>query len=354
MPRLSVLDQSPVAEGSAPAEALRNTLELAGLADRLGYHRYWLAEHHGGPMLAGPSPEALIGPVAAATSRIRVGSGGVMLPHYSPLKVAETFSLLAGLFPGRIDLGLGRAAGTDPLTTFALQRDRRQAAPDDFPQQLAELLGYLDDDLPSDHPFARLAKTLPGLPERPEPWLLGSSRQSAVWAAELGLPYAFADFINPHGAEIAALYRERFAERDGDRTRARTAVGVWVICADSEREARRVAASGRMTFSLLRQGRLIAVPPPERAERFLESQGRSGSDAGARRAVIGSPGLVREQLLEVLDAYGAEEAIVVCITYEHRARLRSYELLAEAFGLDGGAGVRTVPESAALRAPHGG
>src|SRR6201997_2348641 len=155
---LSVLDQSPIAEGSSGAQALRNTIDLARLCDELGYHRYWVAEHHGGPMLAGPSPEALIGPIAAATSRIRVGSGGVMLPHYSPFKVAETFSLLAGLFPGRIDLGLGRAAGTDQMTTFALQRDRGQASPDDFPQQLAELLAYLEDSLPDDHPFARLAQ----------------------------------------------------------------------------------------------------------------------------------------------------------------------------------------------------
>src|SRR5271168_2891571 len=228
--RLSVLDQSPISEGSSGAEALQNTLDLARLADRLGYHRYWVAEHHGGPMLAGPSPEALIGPIAAATESIRVGSGGVMLPHYSPFKVAETFSLLAGLFPGRIDLALGRAAGTDPLTTFALQRDRRTAGPDDFPQQLAELLGYLDDRLPADHPFARLAKTLPGIPERPEPWLLGSSPQSAIWAAELGLPYAFADFISAGGAEITALYRERFAEHAHADSEPRTAVAVWVIC----------------------------------------------------------------------------------------------------------------------------
>src|SRR3954447_8460931 len=138
--RLSVLDQSPVPQGSTGSQALRNTLDLARLTDKLGYHRYWVAEHHGGPMLASASPEALIGPIAAATERIRVGSGGVMLPHYSPLKVAETFSVLGGLFPGRIDLGIGRAAGTDPLTTFALQRDRRQAAPDDFPQQLSELI----------------------------------------------------------------------------------------------------------------------------------------------------------------------------------------------------------------------
>src|SRR5438128_11129824 len=152
--RISVLDQSPISEDSSGPEALRNTIDLAQLADSLGYTRYWVAEHHGGAMLAGPSPEALIGPIASATERIRVGSGGVMLPHYSPFKVAETFSMLAGLFPGRIDLGIGRASGTDPLTTFALQRDRRQASPDDFPQQLAELLAHSDDATPEDHRFA--------------------------------------------------------------------------------------------------------------------------------------------------------------------------------------------------------
>jgi luciferase family oxidoreductase group 1 len=323
--RLSVLDQSPISQGSSGAQALANTLDLARLADRLGYHRYWVAEHHGGPMLAGPSPEALIGPIAAATTRIRVGSGGVMLPHYSPLKVAETFSLLAGLFPRRIDLGLGRAAGTDPMTAFALQRDRRQAAPDDFPQQLVELLGYLDDRLPPDHPFARLADTLPGRPERPEPWLLGSSSQSALWAAELGLPYAFADFINPRGAELAALYRERFAEHEHGGARPCTAVGVWVICAESDEEARRLAASGRMTFTLLRRGRLIAVPPPEEALRFLAADDRTGEQPRSqRRAVLGAPETVRAQLAEVVASYGAEEAIVVSITYEHEARRRSY------------------------------
>src|SRR5262245_10121125 len=146
--RLSVLDQSPISEGSSGAEALRNSVDLARHAEALGYHRYWVAEHHATPMLACASPEALIGPISAATTRMTVGSGGVMLPHYSPLKVAETFSMLAGLFPGRVDLAIGRAPGTDPLTTFALQRDRRQAAPDDFPDHLEEMLGYLSDSLP--------------------------------------------------------------------------------------------------------------------------------------------------------------------------------------------------------------
>src|SRR4051794_13084096 len=251
MLRLSVLDQSPVPEGSTGSQALRNTIDLARHADALGYHRYWVAEHHGGPSLSGPSPEALIGPIASATERIRVGSGGVMLPHYSPFKVAETFSVLAGLYPGRIDLGLGRAAGTDPMTTHALQRDRSRAVPDDFPQQLAELLGYFEGSIPVSNPLARLQKILPGRPERPEPWLLGSSPQSAVWAGELGLPYAFADFINPAGAEIAALYRREF--NPGTRLEDPVqSVAVWAIAAESEEEAVRLSSSSRMSFAMLR------------------------------------------------------------------------------------------------------
>ncbi|HEX8616504.1 MAG TPA: MsnO8 family LLM class oxidoreductase, partial [Thermoanaerobaculia bacterium] len=186
---LSVLDQAPISENMSGGQALRNSVDLARWTESLGYERYWVAEHHGSPALACASPEALIGPIASSTSRIRVGSGGVMLPHYSPLKVAETFSMLSGLHPDRIDLGLGRAAGTDPTTTFALQRDRRQAAPDDFPQQLVELIAYLEDDMPADHPFRRLTQ-LPGRPHTPKLWLLGSSPQSGIWAAELGLPYA--------------------------------------------------------------------------------------------------------------------------------------------------------------------
>ncbi|MFI4990234.1 MAG: LLM class flavin-dependent oxidoreductase [Solirubrobacterales bacterium] len=341
---LSVLDQSPIAEGSSGAQALRNTIDLARLCDELGYHRYWVAEHHGGPMLAGPSPEALIGPIAGATSRIRVGSGGVMLPHYSPFKVAETFSLLAGLFPGRIDLGIGRAAGTDPITTFALQRDRRQAADDDFPRQLAELLAYLDDRMPADHPFARLAKTLPGRPETPERWLLGSSQQSAIWAAELGMPYAFADFINSAGIEIAALYRERFAEHEhADSLKAQTAVAVWTICAETDAQAQRLAGSGRMAFTMLRRGELIAVPPPETALEFLAREEQARAQAGARaaagqrraqrRTVVGAPQTVCSELEDVAEKYGAGEVIAVNILFDHHARRRSYELLAEVFEL---------------------
>jgi luciferase family oxidoreductase group 1 len=331
--RLSVLDQSPISEGSTGAQALHNTVDLARLADELGYHRYWVAEHHGGPMLASASPEALIGPIAAATTAIRVGSGGVMLPHYSPFKVAETFTILAGLFPGRIDLGLGRASGTDPLTTFALQRDRRQAAPDDFPQQLAELLAYFDDSLPADHPFHRLAAVLPGSPELPTPWLLGSSPQSAIWAAQLGLPYAFADFINAEGAEIAKLYRDRF-EPSRDLQAQRTAVAVWVLCAPTDEEAAFLSTSSRMSFTLLRRGELIPVPPPEKAVEFLQREGKplNGARPG-RRSIVGSPDKVRGEIESVAAEYGAEEVIVVTITHDHHARRRSYELLAEAFDL---------------------
>jgi luciferase family oxidoreductase group 1 len=198
------------------------------------------------------------------------------------------------------------------------------------------LLAYLEDRMPANHPFARLAKTLPGGDQRPQTWLLGSSPQSAIWAAELGMPYAFADFINPEGDEITSLYRERFAAA-GHGHEPRTAVGVWVICADSDGDARTIAASGRMTFTLLRRGELIAVPPPERALRFLEQQRSSGNgrSGGRRRGVVGTPASVREELEGLADRYGAEEVIAVNVTYSHEARRRSYELLAEAFALEG-------------------
>ncbi|MGD9573503.1 MAG: LLM class flavin-dependent oxidoreductase [Thermoleophilia bacterium] len=337
--RLGVLDQSPVPEGSDGSQALRNTIDLARHTEALGFGRYWVAEHHGGPMLAGASPEALIGPIASATRTMRVGSGGVMLPHYSPLKVAESFSVLSGLFPGRIDLGIGRAAGTDPTTTYALQRDRREASPDDFPQQLGELMAYLRDELPRDHPFARLA-ALPGLPAAPALWLLGSSPQSALWAAEAGLPYAFADFINPLGALIAADYRDRF-EPSAELEAPRVIAGVSAICADTDEEAEHLAASVTMAMRLLRRGQLIAVPTPERAQEWLREDGARRRPApgeplrrGSRRMVVGGPATVADGLRAVAEEYGAEELLVVTIVHSHEARRRSYELIADAMALD--------------------
>jgi luciferase family oxidoreductase group 1 len=323
--RLSALDQSPISEGSHGGDALRNSIDLAQHVERLGYTRYWVAEHHGTPMLASASPEILIGAIAAGTERIRVGSGGVMLPHYSPLKVAETFSMLAGLHPARIDLGLGRAPGTDPETMFALQRDRRAAAPDDFPEQLAELLAYLEDDFPGGHPFARLA-ALPGGPERPDVWMLGSSAQSGIWAAQLGLPYAFADFINPQGAEIARVYRAGFRP-SVRRQEPEVVVCVSAICAATDEEAERISASARMAFALLRQGRLVAVPKVERALEYLAGAGPPPT----RRWIVGSPDTVRAGLEAVAAEYEADEVMLVTITHDHGARRRSYELVADAF-----------------------
>ncbi len=323
---LSVLDQSPVSEGSTGGDALRNSIDLARHVEQLGYERYWVAEHHATPMLASAAPEILIAEIAAATSRIRVGSGGVMLPHYSPLKVAEVFSMLAALHPGRIELGIGRAPGTDPHTMFALQRDRRQAAPDDFPEQLAELLALLEDDLPPGHPFARLT-ALPGGPERPDVWLLGSSPQSAIWAAELGLPYSVADFINPQGAELAQLYRDRFRP-SARRESPWVAAAVATVCAESDEEAERIASSGRMSRALLHSGRLIPVPPVEKALAFLASHDLPST---GRRAVVGGPETVRAGLDEVARGYGADELMLVTITFDHEARRRSYELVAASF-----------------------
>jgi luciferase family oxidoreductase group 1 len=329
---LSVLDQSPISEGSTGGDALRNSIDLAQLVESVGYRRYWVAEHHATPMLASPSPEALIGPIAALTKRIRVGSGGVMLPHYSPLKVAETFSMLAGLFPGRIDLGIGRAAGTDPLATFALQRDRRQAALDDFPEQLLELRGYLEGSLPDQHPFARVAK-LPGEPEAPEIWLLGSSPQSAIWAGEQSLPYVFADFINSEGAHIAALYRARFTPSKRLPV-PKVMVATWALCADTQEDAERLATSSRMALSLLRTtGRTIPVPTVETATRFLEEPAGTLPIARRRRMTLGTKAVVREGLEAIAREYGAEELMIVTITHSHEARKHSYKLIAEAFGI---------------------
>lgn len=330
--KISVLDQSPISAGSTGAVALRNSIDLARLADQLGYERYWLAEHHGTPMLACASPEILIAAIGAATQRLRVGSGGVMLPHYSPLKVAEIFSILSALYPDRIDLGIGRAPGTDHSTAFALQRDRRQPAPDDFPQQLAELLAYLEDKMPPGHPFARLS-ALPGRPHVPVVWLLGSSPQSALWAAESGLPYAFADFINPQGADYAAIYRDRFQASE-TLHEPRVMVTAFALCAETDEEAQRIASSARMTRALLNEGRLIPVPPIDKAQRFLAERGANAdSIARPRRAIIGTPAKVKEGIENLAELYGADEVMILTNTFDHADRRRSYELIAGVMGL---------------------
>ena len=329
--RLGVLDQSPIAEGSTAAQALRNTLELARLADERGYHRYWVAEHHGAPMLAGTAPEAMIGAIAAATTRLRVGSGGVMLPHYSPFKVAETFSVLGALFPGRIDLGVGRTAGTDdPVTAFALQRDRNHPAPDDFPAQLGELLAFLEGTLASDHLFAALPGLLPGGPDAPVPWLLGSSAESALWAAQLGLSYAFADFINPGGgADIVRLYRDRF-EPSRRLAQPRVVVAVWALCAETAEEAERLASSAQMATILARGGTFAPVPPVQIAQPFVE---RRPELTRRKRMLHGDPTGVRADLERLAAAYDADELLVLTVAHEDEARRRSYALLADAFAL---------------------
>ena len=326
--RLSVLDQSPIPEGSSAGDALRNTLDLARAADGLGYARYWLAEHHATPGLACASPEVIIGPVAAATANLRVGSGGIMLPHYSPLKVAETFSMLAGLFPGRIDLGLGRAPGSSAAVARSLQRDRRYLAPDDFPDQLAELLAYFDP------PQASAFPQIPALRfASPEVWLLGSSPQSAIWAAERGLPYAFADFINPDGAPLAQYYREHF-QPSHLLEEPRVAVCAWAVCAPTQEEAARLSLSARMMMLLLFRGQLIPVPPIEKAEEFLAREGIEPHSLPLRRRVIaGDPAQVRAAIEAVASDYGAGEVFIVNILYDHHARVHSYELIAEQFGL---------------------
>jgi luciferase family oxidoreductase group 1 len=320
---LGVLDQSPIPAGSSVGDALRNSIDLARLVDSLGFRRYWLAEHHGAASLACASPEAMIGPVAAATKNLRVGSGGIMLPHYSPLKVAETFSMLNGLYDGRIDLGIGRAPGTSGRIARALQRDRRNPPPDDFLEQFEELQSY----------FANVRTEIPTSFTKPELWLLGSSEQSAVWAAERGLRYAFADFINPEGAPLAAWYRDRFVPSE-DAPSPKTAVAVSAICAETDAEAQRLASSVRMMLILMFRGRTIPVPAVEEAEQFLRSEGVPAELLPVgRRLIVGSPATVVPEIERVAAEYQAEEALIVTITHSHEARRRSYELIARQAGL---------------------
>jgi luciferase family oxidoreductase group 1 len=321
--RLSVLDQCPIPEGSSLGDALRNTLDLARLTDDLGFTRYWLAEHHGAASLACASPEVMIGPVAGATKRIRVGSGGVMLPHYSALKVAESFSMLSGLYPGRIDLGIGRAAGTSPRISKALQRDPAHPPPNDFPEQLAGLMAYLANQ----HPL------LPDHFDSPAIWLLGTSAQSAEWAAQLGLPYTFADFINPDGALCAAYYQRCFRP-SATLDKPCTAIAVSVICADTDEEASRLSLSIRMALLMLFRGQTVPIPTVEKAMAFLAAEGMPPDLLPiGRRIITGSPATVRTAIENVAKSYGAEEVLILTNVFDHAARRRSYELIAREFSL---------------------
>jgi len=330
MLRLSVLDQSPVRSGATPAEAVQETLDLAQACDRLGYHRYWLAEHHSTPGLAGSSPEVLIGQVAARTRRIRVGSGGVMLQHYSPLKVAENFRMLETLFPGRIDLGIGRAPGSDQLTARALQ-ETGGAGIDRFPQQVADVVAFVRDAVPDDHPY-RLVKAMPTGPTVPEVWLLGSSDASAMIAAELGTAFSFAHFINPEGGpEITRAYARYF--RPSSMLAAPDAsAAIFVVCAETEAEARRLARSRELFLLKLYTGRAGRYPSVEEAEAYPYTPRESLLlEALRQRSVVGEPQPVRQRLVALATDYGVNELVIVSITHDPKARLRSYELLAQAF-----------------------
>ena len=336
MPLLSVLDQSPIRSGGTAADAIQETLELARACERLGYHRYWVAEHHATPGLAGSSPEVLIGQIAARTTRLRVGAGGVMLQHYSPLKVAENFRLLETLFPGRIDLGIGRAPGSDPLTAEALA-DRGegpvQASPAAFPRQVADLLGFLSGSLPPDHRYARVP-AMPSGPGEPEVWLLGSSDQTAALAAVFGRAFSFAHFINDEGGAEATRADLRDFRPSARFAAPRASAAVFVVCADTEAEARRLARSRDLFVVRLYTGRAGRYPSVEEAEAHPYTPREDAIVRHARRRTLaGAPEQVRDGLARLAAAYGVDELVIVTITHDPKARLRSYELLAQVFGI---------------------
>ncbi len=334
--RLSVLDQSPVAGGKTASEAVQDTLRLAQAADRLGYSRYWIAEHHNSGGLASAAPEVLIGAAAAATKRIRVGSGGVMLSHYSPLKVAEQFRMLEALHPGRIDLGVGRAPGSDRRTALALAAGPGQLGIEHYPDQLMDLYGYLADDLPPDHPFKGI-KASPAGDTMPELWLLGSSDASARYAAELGWSFCFAHFINPeNGTAYVDAYRKLFDPSPLLKA-PRASVGISVTCAETDEEAERLCWSRWGWRIMSAHGERNGIPSPEEAMAFDYTEPERDYLAHLRQTSIwGSPGRVKDRMESLAAEYRVDELVVVTITYDFEARVRSYELLADAFALESG------------------
>ncbi|CAN5418321.1 LLM class flavin-dependent oxidoreductase [soil metagenome] len=332
--KLGVVDQSPVRNGGTAADAVRETLELARLTERLGFHRYWLAEHHSTNSFAGAAPEVLVPQVAAATREMRVGSGGVMLSHYSPLKVAEQFRMLETLFPGRIDLGVGRAPGGDNRATQALQYGRGVLGIEHFPQQVADLIGWVSDSLEDEHPFRRV-RAMPRAATVPEIWLLGSGGSSGVYAAELGCGYSFAQFISGEdGAPLVRAYRESFRPSAHLAT-PQASLGIGVICAETQEEAERLALSMHLWRFRIIRGFDRGIPTPEQAiEQFAEVGISPVLFREDTRNVVGDPERVRTELLRLAERYGVEEVMTVTVTHSFEARVRSYELLAEVMEME--------------------
>lgn len=326
---LSVLDLATVSEESSPAEALANSTELAQLAERLGYHRHWVAEHHNLPGIASSAPAVLAAHLAASTERIRIGSGGVMLPNHAPLVVAEEFGTLEGLHPGRIDLGIGRAPGTDAATAAALRRSADPLSAEDFPQQLGELMGFLSGRFPEGHPYASIT-AVPGLGATPEIWLLGSSGYSAQAAGLLGLPFSFANHFSPANTLPALeIYRSVFRPSEV-LAEPRAMVAVAVICAEDDERARWLSGPARLSMARLRSGRPTRFPSPEEAaeHRFTaQEEGAVRSLSGS--AVIGGPETVREGLERLAEETAADELMITTMVHAQADRLRSYELVAD-------------------------
>jgi luciferase family oxidoreductase group 1 len=330
---LSILDLSPVAAGSSGAVALRNSLDLARLADSLGFARYWVAEHHNLPSIASSAPDIMIGQIAAATERIRVGSGGVMLPNHAPLMVAERFKVLEALFPGRIDLGLGRAPGTDPVTSYALRRRQDAGADDDFLERFQELLLFESNGFPEGHPF-RSVRAMPQDVALPPIWLLGSSGYSAQLAAMVGAGFSFAHHFADHDAAAAMLsYRDRFKPSSA-RATPYAILACAAVCADSNAEAERLASTIDLNFVRRSRGEYLPLASPEEAAAYPYSPAERGLIARNRaRLFVGTKATVLERLREMTAATKADEVMVTTMIYDHAARRRSYELLAEAFGV---------------------
>ena len=326
---LSVLELSPVAAGMTSSQALRNTLDLARHAERLGFHRFWLAEHHNMPGIASAVPEILIGQIANVTKNLRVGSGGVMLPNHSALHVAETFKTLEALYPGRIDLGIGRAPGSDGLTALALRRSREALHADDFDEQLGELFAFGDDDFPANHPFSRV-QAVPTDVSLPPVYLLGSSDYSARLAGQLGLGFAFAYHFSPH-ALLPALSAYRNAFTAGALQKPHVIVTVSVFCAPKDEEAQFLAGPMQLTFLKLRSGQPIQLPSPEEARDYpYTPQEETALEAIRAMQIVGSPDAVRVQLGELLEKTQADELMLTTMMYSHSDRLRSFELATEA------------------------